>query len=146
MCATLSGDTLSQTQVWLTKIPRLCQEIHDIKQQHKDKYIWKQLSKSNLQNRTHKYISAVKDTCGEGAEYCTGLQDSTPILPTPISYSPNNDPHDEGSHAQTLSSLTPPTLRTSHTSSPPSPTLLKETFEDPASSRTGDTSVVLGAG
>src|SRR5579864_7082640 len=146
MCATLSGDTLSQTQVWLTKIPRLCQEIHDIKQQHKDKYIWKQLSKSNLPNHTHKYISAVKDTCGEGAEYCTDLQDSTPIPLSPISYSPDNDPHDGGSPAQTLSSLVPPPLRTSHMLFPPSPTLLKETFEDPASLRTGDTSVVLGAG
>ena len=137
---------LSRTQVWLTKIPKLCQEIRDIKQQNKDKYIQRQLSKSNPLNHTHKYISAVKDTCGEGVEYCIDLQDSTPILLSPISYSPDNDPHDGESPAQTLSSLAPPPLRTSHTSSPPSPTLLKETFEDPVSSRTGDTFVVLGAG
>src|SRR5579864_7230162 len=137
---------LSRTQVWLTKIPKLCQEIRDIKQQNKDKYIQRQLSKSNPLNRIHKYKSVEADICDEGDECSIYFGDSTPNRPDPLSYNQHNDPHDGGSPAQTLSSLTPPPLRTSHTSSPPSPTLLKETFEDPVSSRMGDTSVVLSAG
>src|SRR5579864_4883111 len=136
---------MSRTQVWLTKISKLCQEIRDIKQQNKDKYIQRQLSKSNPLNRIHKYKSAESGTCDEGGEYSIYSGGSTPNRPDHLSYNQHNDPHDEGSLAQTLSSLTPPPLRTSHTSSLPSPTLLKETFKDPASSRTGDTFVVRGA-
>src|SRR5579864_8181009 len=121
---------LSRTQVWLTKIPKLCQEIHNIKQQNKDKYIQRQLSKSNPLNCIHKYKSAESDTCDEGGECSTYSKGSTPSCPDHLSYSLHNDPHDGESLIQTLSVLTPPPLRTSHTSSPPSPTLLKETFED----------------
>src|SRR5579864_7763069 len=130
---------LSRTQVWLTKIPKLCQEICDIKQQNKDKYIQRQLSKSNPLNHIHKYKSAESGTCDEGGKCSIYSRDSTPNHPDHLSYNRHNDPHDGGSLAQTLSTLTPPPWRTSHTSLPPSPTLLKETFEDPASSRTGDT-------
>src|SRR5579864_7742812 len=107
--------TLSRTQVWLTKIPKLCQEIRNIKQQNKDKYIQRQLSKSNPLNRIHKYISAEVGTCDKGGKCSTYSRDSTPSLPDHLSYSWHNDPHDEGSLAQTLSALTPPPLRMSRT-------------------------------
>src|SRR5579864_4667476 len=111
--------TVSRTQVWLTKIPKLCQEIRDIKQQNKDKYIQRQLSKSNPLNCIHKYKSAELGTCDEGGECSIYCEDSTPTRPVHLSYNLHSDPHGTESLAQTLSSLTPPPVRTSHTLSPP---------------------------
>src|SRR5579864_7910456 len=97
--------TVSRTQVWLTKIPKLCQEIRDIKQQNKDKYIQRQLSKSNPLNCIHKYKSAESGTCDEGGKCNIYSGDSIPNRPDHLSYNQHNDPHDGGSLAQTLSSL-----------------------------------------
>jgi hypothetical protein len=131
---------VSRTQTLLTKIRQVCSEIRDIKldaqsHQRNDKYVYSAnrkhtrgvhtINKINIQNKredgiTNNHKFEREDIHGRGHKDCNYSSGKSPTCLTDVGS--NTYSHDDcGEHpTQTLSCLTPETLKSSHVS-PPDP-------------------------
>ena len=120
---------VSQTQVLLTKIEKLCSEICAIKKENKSNKYSSKLpeSKNNLKPQNN-HSSAVLDTYEEHASHAREPYDSTPNSQTRLSYTRDTPQEHEASFAQRLTLQMPDLLNSSCASSPD----CKDACEDPS--------------
>ena len=124
---------LSWTQVLLTKIVKLCSEIHDIKNSQNKYHLRKRntrkptinLPKTNNEPYNHTPVSL--DTYASHNQHDGNSSDNTPNFPLHLSYKTNTAPPCELSPSHTLSSPTPPEGGVSHNSPLLSPSLSEDT-------------------
>ena len=120
---------LSQTQVLLTKIKKLCSEIRAIKEENKsNKYSSKLPESKNKPKPQNNHSSAVPDTYDEHALHARKPYDSTPNPQTHLSYTHDTPQGHEAPLTQTLSLRMPDLLNPSHASSSD----CKDACEDPS--------------
>ena len=114
-CAYL--ETVSRTQVLLTKIAKLCSEIRDMETENKSNKYSSKLpeSKKKLQNN---HSPAVSDTYDEHALNALEPYDNTPNPQNRLSYNPDTPREHEAPHAYRLPVRMPDLLNPSRISSP----------------------------
>ena len=108
---------MSRTQVLLTKIKKLCSEIHDIKWENKSNKYSSKLPESRKKPQ-NSHNSAVSDTYDEHALHALEPYDSTPNSQNHLSYNPDTPREHEAPHAYKLPVRMPDRLNPSRTSSP----------------------------
>ena len=125
----LGRDSLSQSQVLLTKIRKLCSEICAIKEENKsNKYLTKLPESRNNPKPQNSHIPAVLDTYDEHALHVHETYDSIPNPQTHLSYTHDTSLEYEAPLAQMLSLQMPDLLSPSRASSPD----CKDACEDPS--------------
>ena len=121
---------VSRTQVLLTKIAKLCSEIHDIKEENKSNKYSSKLPESKKKPQ-NSYNSAVSDTYDEHAQHAPKLYDNIPNPQNHLSYNLGTPQEHEAPLAYRLSARTPDLLNPSRTSSPNSEAPVRDPFESP---------------
>ena len=108
---------MSQTQVLLTKIAKLCSEIRDMKTENKSNKYASKLPESKKKPRySHKPV--VLDTYDGHDLHAPEPYDSTPNSQNHLSYNPDMRQEHEAPHAYKLPVRTPDLLNPSRISSP----------------------------
>ena len=127
---------VSQTQVLLTKIAKLCSEIRDIKEENKsNKYSSKLPESRNNQKPQNSPNSAVSDTYDEHVLHAHEPYNNTTNLQTHLSYSPNTPQEHEAPLAQRLPIRMPDLLNPSRISCPEAEDPAIDPSESPSQDR-----------